>query len=180
MIKLKPIMRPAFSMITAIFVILMLSTVGAYIVDTAGKTVKSTTIQYYKEQSALLAKSYTELAIMGALSNDVTSINCLETINGAVGNSPDDGEGYRVETRLSYIGKDVVCTGTDSIISNYNDSIPSNNTDNIKIPENQIYVMIDVFVRYRDLDVIGAILDGGGALTTVPWITYHRRTLQRL
>ena len=163
---LKPKMRPAFSMITAIFVILMLSTVGAYIVDTAGKTVKATTIQYYKEQSALLAKSYTELAIMGALANDVTDNNCLDTINGSVGNNPDSGEGYRVETRLSYIGKDLACTNTIS-------------SDTL-IPENQIYVMIDVFVRYRDLDVIGAILDGGGALSTVPWITYHRRTLQRL
>lgn len=163
-------MKPAFSMITAIFVILLLSTVGAYIVNTAGKMVKTTTIQYYKEQSSLLAKSYTELAIMGALSNSVTNTNCLETINGDVGNNPENGEGYRIETRLSYIGDETLaCTGTDSIISNEDTT-----------PENQFYVMVDVFVRYRDFDVIGAILDGGGDLDDVPWVTYHRRTLQRL
>lgn len=170
MIQFKPKMRKAFSMITAIFVILMLSTVGAYIVNVSGKTIKSTAIQYYKEQSALLAKSYTELAIMGATANNAKNNNCLETINGDVGNDPENGEGYRVETRLSYIGDDTLaCTGADSIIIN-----------DENIPENQLYVMIDVFVRYRDFSVIAAVLDGGGDEDDVPWITYHRRTLQRL
>jgi hypothetical protein len=156
-------------MITAIFVILMLSTVGAYIVNVAGKTLKSTSTQYYKEQSALLAKSYTELAIMGATANDAKNTNCLETINGVVGNNPDNGEGYRVTTTLSYIGDDTLaCNNANIIIS---DAL---------IPENQLYVMVDVYVRYRDYDVINAIVDGGGTLASVPWITYHRRTLQRL
>ncbi len=162
-------MRKAFSMITAIFVILMLSTVGAYIVNIAGKTLKSTSIQYYKEQSALLAKSYTELAIMGATANDAKSTNCLETIRGVVGSDPDNGEGYRVTTTLSYIGDDTLaCNSSNIIIS---DPL---------IPDNQLYVMVDVYIRYRDYDVINAIVDGGGTLASVPWITYHRRTLQRL
>jgi len=170
MIQFNLKMRKAFSMITALFVILMLSTVGAYIVNIAGKTVKSTTIQYYKEQSALLAKSYTELAIMGATTNNARNSNCLETINGDVGNNPENGEGYRVETTLSYIGDDTLaCTNTDNIIES-----------DENIPENQLYVMIDVFVRYRDFDIIGAVLNGGGKLDDVPWVTYHRRTLQRL
>jgi len=169
MINFNSKMRKAFSMITAIFVILMLSTVGGYIVNTAGKTLKATSIQYYKEQSALLAKSYTELAIMGATANDAKNTNCLETINGEVGSNPDNGEGYKINVNLSYIGDDTLaCNGSNIIIS---DAL---------IPENQLYVMVDVYVRYRDFDVINAIVGGGSALDTVPWITYHRRTLQRL
>ena len=87
-------MRYGFSMITAIFVILLLSSVGAFIVNLSGKTVKDTTFQYKKEQSALLAKSYTELAIMGVTANDATNgTNCLEEITGTVGGDPTEGEG---------------------------------------------------------------------------------------
>ncbi len=168
MIQFKPKMRQAFSMITAIFVMLMLSTVGAYVVNIAGKNIKATTLQYYKEQSALLAKSYTELAIMGATANDPTEGNCLETVSSTVGDDPNKGEGYSIDVRLAYIGSSLTCS-PDGTIINHSD-----------IPSDQMYVMIDVFVRYRDFGVIGAVLDGGGAIADVPWITYHRRTLQRL
>jgi peptidyl-tRNA hydrolase len=51
--------RKAFSMITAIFVILMMATVGGFIMNLSGKMVQETASQYRKEQAILYAKSYT-------------------------------------------------------------------------------------------------------------------------
>ena len=62
-------MRKAFSMIMAIFVILLMATVGAFILNISAKSVKSTLLQYKREQAILYARSYTELAIMTATTN---------------------------------------------------------------------------------------------------------------
>jgi type II secretory pathway pseudopilin PulG len=158
-------MRRGFSMITAIFVILLLSTVGGYIVNLAGKTVKTTTFQYRKEQSAILAKSYTELAIMGATANNANDTNCLESIKGTVGTNPDQGEGYSVEVKISYIGDDKLQCSPEHTL--YKD---------IAISPNDLYIIVDVFVKYIDFDVVAM----GTVTADTPRITYHRRTLQKL
>ena len=62
-------MRSAFSMITAIFVIVVMATVAVFILNISAKSVKATVLQYRHEQSILYARSYTELAIMGATAN---------------------------------------------------------------------------------------------------------------
>ena len=67
-------MRKAFSMITAIFVIVLMATVGAFILNISAKSVKSTVLQFKREQAILYARSYTELAIMAA-STGTTSIS---------------------------------------------------------------------------------------------------------
>jgi len=158
-------MRRGFSMITAIFVILLLSTVGGYIVNIAGKTVKTTTFQYRKEQSAILAKSYTELAIMGATANNANDTNCLESIKGTVGTNPDQGEGYSVEVKIFYIGDNNLKCSTANTL--YKD---------IAISANDLYIIVDVFVKYIDFDVVAM----GTVTASTPRITYHRRTLQKL
>lgn len=87
-------MRKAFSMITAIFVILLMATVGAFILNISGKSVKSTVLQYKREQAVLYARSYTELAIMGATANAA-----LTTITGNI----DGSDGYDINTTITPI-----------------------------------------------------------------------------
>ena len=158
-------MRKAFSMITAVFMIVLLATVAGFILNTSAKTVKATTFQYQQEQAILYAKSYTELAIMFATANDAQAGgNCAEDINADIGD-PDNGAGYMVQTRISYIGNNLECTTSREL---------NDQTVAIVTP-NSVHIIVDVFVRYRDLDVIA--LRGASA---TPWVTYHRRTLQKL
>lgn len=62
-------MRNAFSMLTAIFLIVLLATIAAFILNISAKTVKDTVFQYKREQAILYARSYTEAAIMKASAN---------------------------------------------------------------------------------------------------------------
>ena len=62
-------MRKAFSMITAIFVIVLMATIGAFILNISAKSIKSTVLQFKREQAILYARSYTEAAIMKASAN---------------------------------------------------------------------------------------------------------------
>ena len=71
--------RRAFSMITAIFVILIMATVGGFIMNLSGKMIQETTSQYRKEQAILYAKSYTEYAIMAA-----TAQTCIRNISSNI------------------------------------------------------------------------------------------------
>jgi len=159
-------MRKAFSMITAIFVILLMATVSALVLNVSSKTVKSTTIQYKQEQAILYAKSYTELAIMYATANDPTSGNCAENINGVIGTNADIGDGYDAQVRIGYIGNGLACSTSREL---------NDQTISIATP-NELQIIVDVYIRYRDPSVIAA----WGTSTGAPWVTYHRRTLQKL
>lgn len=158
--------REAFSMITAIFVIVMMATVAAFIFNLSGKIIKETTNLYQKEQAVLLAKSYTELAIMTAMANDRNASDCVEDIDGHIGTGTawKEGTGYLVETRIGYIGATDTtssCAGTRQL------DTPSGD---------ELNIIVDVYVKYKDI--------GNPNLTSTvgstPWITYHRRTLQKI
>ncbi len=152
-------MRPAFSMITAIFVIVVMASIGAFILNLSGKMVQETSAQYRHEQAILYAKSYTEFAIMAA-----TAKSCVKKISANVDgdqNQVKQGQGYRVEVFVHYIG------GCDA------------NTSTLTYPNSRANVLrVDTYVRYRDPD-------DPRSLSSIPWssnhgITYHRRTIQRL
>ena len=153
--------RKAFSMLTAIFIIVLMSSVAALVMSTAGKIVKETTTQYQKEQAVLLAKSYTELAIMSVSANaDRSTANCLETVKGDyAGGSTADG-GYSVTSEISYIFDSTVVQScnTAHVLT------AAGNSD-----KNATNIIVDVYVRYRDLDNIDNQI-----------ISYHRRTLQKI
>lgn len=154
--------RKAFSLLTAIIVIVLMATVAILVMDMSGKIVRETTTQYRKEQAILLAKSYTEFAIMAVSAND-RSIDCIENINGNnVIGSDANGEGYQVDTRISYIGNSTTanlntCAGTRRL------------STTVKTPGSDLQIIVDVYVRYKELDN-----------TSADWITYHRRTLQKI
>jgi len=148
-------MRKAFSMLTAIIVIVLMATVAAFIMNLSGKMVKGTMAQFQREQSMLLAKSYTEYAIMAVTANEHNSSRCLNNITGTYGI-------YDINVDISYIGNgalDPSCNLTNAT---------SNTVTTLKSPLN---IIVDVFVRYDALSHPSA---------TPPKITYHRRSLQKI
>lgn len=154
-------MRKAFSMITAIFVIVLMATVAVLILSLSGKMVKETTAQFQREQAMLLAKSYTEYAVMAVTANDRNGTgNCLSDIDGNYGADPAHGKGYRIRVRLAYIGH------ADQIASCAATRTFANNVVTEKTPLN---IIVDVYVEYKDPD------NPSG-----PWLAYHRRTLQKI
>jgi len=160
-------MRKAFSMITAIFVILILATISVLVLNTAGQITQSTTLQYRQEQAALLAKSYTEFAILSVLDHDKTATNtCVQTINS--GNILG-GANYSARVEIYYIGNFIDETAGDPVACSTRKLNTVTITQNLGagVPYTPD-VIIDVFVSYTD------------PLNPAENITYHRRSLQKI
>ena len=147
-------MRKGFSILTAIAVIVIISSIGAFILSLSGKMVSETTVQFQREQAMLLSKSFTEYAIMAVTANEQNSSNCLNSISSNMGNF------YYVDVNISYIGRDL-----DNSCAN----ILSTDVQTNRSP---LTIIIDVDVKYQNPD------DPRGA--SAPWITFHRRTLQKI
>ena len=157
MIKVKH--KKAFSMVTAIFVIIIMATVSSLIMNVTGKTVKETTQQYQKEQAQLLARSYTELAILNVLHYD-RSADCLENITDHFGATGNDG--YDINITIKYIGQNAAlsnCSTTNTIAK----------LNGITEFDNTVSMVIDTYITYKDFDD-----------PQKRDITFHRRTLQKL
>jgi len=152
--------REAFSMITALVIIVLMATVSVFVMNLSGKIVKSTTTQFQHEQAELYAKSYTEYAILATTGNDRNN-DCFETVSGTIG-TPTTGNGYRVRTHVSYIAN-----GTDVDLSKCSSTrILSNSVTTTATP---LTIIIDAYVDYKDPDN-----------TSGPWMTVHRRTVQKI
>jgi hypothetical protein len=148
-------MRKAFSMLTAIVIIVLMATVAAFIMNLSGKMVKSTTVQFQREQAVLLAKSYTEYAVMAVTANEHNSSNCLNTITGTYGP-------YNVQVDVSYIGNNLHA----NCLRVFNRDFT---VETIDTPKSQLNIIVDVFVDYPDLDNPNDVN-----------MTYHRRSLQKI
>ncbi len=156
-------MRPAFSMITAIFVIMIMASVGAFVMNLSGKMVQETTTQYRREQAILYAKSYTEYAILAA-----TARNCIRNIKGVVGGNnaqARQGQGYYIVLRVRYLGGNSTCSATNRI-----GTTPLTDPDTV--------ILVDTYVHYRDPESPAAV--AGAAWSADPGFVFHRRTIQRL
>ena len=161
--------RKAFSLITAIFIILIMATVATFILSLSGKIVKETVNLYQKEQAVLLAKSYTELAIMTVMANDrngtgtcVRDVDAVVLPFGSTTATSINGQGYKVRTRIGFIGaaSDIgPCAG----VRQFGNPAGGNN---------ELNIIVDVYVEYKDISQVNP--------STSPWITYHRRTLQKI
>jgi len=170
-------MRRAFSMMMAVFVMVLMMGITVLVFNISSKITTATLTQYQKEQAILLAKSYTEYAIMAAGANDSRSGDCVETITGDVGNivlgknskgDVDGGQGYRVEVNIGYIGNGVTCS--DNHILSDDGTIVTRVNGNELSPN----IIVDVYVRYRAVNTHKNNKD------MPPWVTYHRRTIQKL
>jgi len=152
-------------MITAIFVIIMMATLAALIQNITGKTIKATTQQYQKEQASLLARSYSELAILYITGYDRNNTNlvpanrnCLNHIQAHFGKIDN---GYDIEIEIKYIGKAselFFCDASRKTLLN-----PSTNFGNT------LSILLDVYVHYKSFD------DPSNKIRTL-----HRRTLQKI
>jgi len=152
--------KKAFSMVTAIFVMFIMASLTALIMNVTGKTVKATTHQYQKEQAQLLGRSYTELAILYTLYYDRNSTSsCLEKITDHFG---DTNNGYDIDIRIKYIGK-------KSELTNCSASNVIATLDGATGFDNTISLIIDTYISYKDFD------DPSDRN-----ITFHRRTIQKL
>jgi len=174
MIKVKH--KKAFSMVTAIFVIVIMATVSSLIMNVTGKTVKETTQLYQKEQAQLLARSYTELAILRVIDTNRTALTpnpCLEEINENFG-AKLGFHGYDINVTIKYIGNsnflarcrnNIEANGAFNPLNNAN-ATWNNNTVGFY---NTISLVIDTYISYKDFD------DPENRD-----IVFHRRTLQKL
>ena len=155
-------MRSAFSMITAIFVMVLMASISLFVLNLSGKIVNSTVVQYQHEQAEIYAKNYTEYAILAVTGNDRNKTECVDTISGNIGINPDIGNGYKVTANIAYIvNGDIVKTSnckTDNVLS----------TD-VKEKDTPLSIIIDVYVKYKDPNN-----------TNGPWLTVHRRTTQKI
>jgi type II secretory pathway pseudopilin PulG len=151
--------KKAFSMITAIFTIVVMASLTALIMGVTGKTLKATTQQYQKEQAVLLARSYTELAILYVMSYERNSTNrCIQTINSHFGEAYPLG--YDITTNIQYIGQQASLIWCPNTIATLNGGSGFDST---------MSLVIDTYVNYRDFD---DPLDKN--------ITFHRKSLQKL
>ncbi len=152
--------RKAFSMLTAIFLIVIMASIAAFVMNLSGKMTKITTHQYQKEQAMLLAKSYTEYAVMTVMANDRIANDCIENINAnnivPPGNMPNININYNVSVNIGYIGAaaDIAtCAGTRQFGN--------------PATSDELNIIVDVYVQYPDFDT--------GRISR-----YHRRTLQKI
>jgi len=163
-------LRQGFSLLMAVFIIILMSTITALIMNTTSKVIKETSAQYRNEQSRLLAKSYTELAIMAVMGHDRSAGDCVKHIDANISTlqigqaNPAGGNiangGYVVDVDIQYIGNNFPVHSSCNVL----------NLQPLTSPGGP-HMIIDVYVKYRDPDLI---------VTSQQDITYHRRTLQKL
>jgi hypothetical protein len=168
--------RRAFSMMVAIFTILILSIVATYIFYSSASIAKEGEIQYKREQAILLARSYTEYAVMAIMGNsDRSSANkCLTQINAIIGkdeNSVDMGLGYKIRVVITYIGNQKYIQNCSRIAASLQD--PPTDPDTLS-------AIIDVYVSYRDWNNDRLYNGTATQKKDVSWQTYHRRSIQKI
>jgi len=149
-------MRNAFSMITAIFVLIIMASISVFVLSYSNKGAKSTTLQYQRAQALLYAKSYTEFAILAVTAHNRTA-NCVKSIEDTIGNINQGG--YRIRTYISYIGP-ITEIGT----------CPSSRrlSTNVTTTDTPLTLIIDSYVSYKDPD------------NTSQTSTVHLRTVQKI
>jgi len=122
-------MRSGFSMLTAIFILVLIATVMMLMLMLSTTTADKTANIYLKEQAHLLARSATEFALLAASGHDFSS-SCLENIK--LNYDP-----YKVTMTLYYIGNGLPCS-PDHLLANDIATADSNGT-----------VIIDTVVTYE-------------------------------
>jgi len=153
--------REAFSMMTAIIVILLMASVGSYVLSTSSKIVQETGAQYQTEQAALYAKSYTEYAILAATANESNTSNCFENIDDTIG-TPIEAKGYNIRIRVAYIGETNLINGCDAL----------RQLDTVDTESTPLQIIVDAYIEYKD--------SNHPDIPNAPYTTYHKRTLQKI
>lgn len=102
-------MRKGFSLVTAIIILVVISTLMASMISLSSTSAKSTVDIYLKEQADLLLKSATEYALL-AISGHNNSLNCIEKINILYPNGTTPT--HEISVSMLYIGNGIVNCST--------------------------------------------------------------------
>ena len=146
--------RNGFAMIMAIFFMVLMATMMAYMLESTADTTKRTINEYLLEQAQLIAKSSVEYAIL-----QVSDYN----------RSAPAGGGCRNQVVVTYPSSGLIAT-VDIQYFGFGSLDSCNNiVDDIQTAESNGTMLMDVYVTH-DPDILDL---------TEP-IRYHRRTLQKL
>jgi len=147
-------MRRGFTLIAAIFFVVIASSICMLALSIASTSVKQNSEIYLREQSELVARAATEYAMLAIISNDF-STTCLgkQSKNASEDNpiSGEFGELFTFKVYVKYFGDMGICSG---------DAVAATGA-------NQGTIMLDVFVSSKP----------GKASNP---INFHKRTLQKL
>ena len=143
-------MRRGFTLLSAIFLMVLVATLMALAFSLSSQTKKQTGDIYMQEQAQLLARSATEFALL-AISGHDNRIDCIEQINMRY---PKGSPIYDINMTLYYIGNALLCNGSHLL------------DNNIATDESNGTVMIDTFDSYTRPD-------------TNESVRFHRRTIQK-
>ena len=140
------LMRKGFGLITAIIILVVVSSLMAMMISLSSSSVKSTTDIYLKEQAELLLRSATEYAILVVSAHD-NSVNCIEQINIAYPVAIPNHT-HEANITISYLGTDMD-TACGTLLDNNLSTLESNLTiimDAI-VSVNQEYTQISEPIR---------------------------------
>ena len=147
-------MRRGFTLIAAIFFVVIASSICMLALSIASTSVKQNSEIYLREQSELVARAATEYAMLAIISNDF-STTCLgnQSKNASEDNpiSGEFGDLFTFKVYVKYFGDMGICSG---------DAVATTGA-------NQGTIMLDVFVSSKP----------GKASNP---INFHKRTLQKL
>jgi len=147
-------MRRGFTLIAAIFFVVIASSICMLALSIASTSVKQNSEIYLREQSELVARAATEYAMLAIISNDF-STTCLgnQSENTSEDNpiSGEFGDLFTFKVYVKYFGDMGICSG-DAVAA---------------AGANQGTIMLDVFVSSKP----------GKASNP---INFHKRTLQKL
>ncbi len=151
-------MRKGFGLITAIIVLVVVSTLMTLMISLSATSVKQTTDVFFKEQAELLARSAVEYGLL-AISGHENNVSCVENINITYPNAsaPTHEANLTMYYIFDKVASPVVNCGANHTLAT-----------NIETNKSNLTVMIDVIVSVRQ-DVTGI---------SEP-IVIHRRTLQK-
>ena len=147
-------MRRGFTLIAAIFFVVIASSICMLALSIASTSVKQNSEIYLREQSELVARAATEYAMLAIISNDF-STTCLgnQSENASEDNpiSGEFGDLFTFKVYVKYFGDMGICSG---------DAVAATGA-------NQGTIMLDLFVSSKP----------GKASNP---INFHKRTLQKL
>ena len=144
-------MKRGFTLIAAIFFVVIASSICMLALSIASTSVKQNSEIYLREQSELVARAATEYAMLAIISNDFykTGAVCLGDEHNPI--SGEFGDLFTFKVYVKYFGNMGVCSG---------DAVAATGA-------NQGTIMLDVFVSSKP----------GKASNP---INFHKRTLQKL
>ncbi|WP_456322422.1 type II secretion system protein [Hydrogenimonas sp.] len=142
-------MRPAFTLLSAIFLMVLVAVLMALSFSLSSQTSKQTGDIYLYQQGQLLAKSSTEFALL-AISGHDNGVDCINRIDLRY---PQGDPLYDINMTLYYIGNSL-----PAACNTLSNSIATNESNGT--------VIIDTFVSYTDP-------------ATDERVRFHRRTIQK-